>query len=313
MAWSQPVPRDNLYRMLRELAPGNKAPRLFQLLAQQIERNDDDELIYRNLRRSLMKWHQSWYAGLSMRQPDWRGNLIKRLMTFTTQRLADLPGEDGGRIDGYAEIGSLGLMTAALQPKYRLTGPRILLDANGHPIQDEKALRGGGRRGVLGRLVGGRSATRETAGSQAFALPARSLAPDGYDDEDVTPFGEEESLDLITVFGGLRGLPDPALRTLLDDMMDALRPGGLVLVLDHDAEGPYEALEASVALRLAALCDQQSWEQSESWARDFRSADDWATEFSDAGFEELGGREKVARTPWGNLLTAFQKPIDPDS
>ena len=224
-----------------------------------------------------------------------------------------LPGEDGGRIDGHAEIGTLGLMTAALQPKYRLTGPRILLDDNGHPVQDEKALRAGRRRGVLGRLVGGRSASRETIPSQAFALPARSLAPDGYDDEDVTPFGGEESLDLITAFGGLRGLPDPALRTLLDDMMDALRPGGLVLVLDHDADGPYEALEASVALRLAALCDQQSWEQSESWGRDFRSADDWAREFSDAGFEELGGREKVARTPWGNLLTAFQKPIDPDA
>ena len=37
------------------------------------------------------------------------------------------------------------------------------------------------------------------------------LAPDGYDEEDVTPFGQEESLDLITAFAGLRGLSEPAL------------------------------------------------------------------------------------------------------
>ncbi len=313
MAWSQPVPRDNLYRMLRELAPGKTAPRIFQLLAQQIERNDDDELIYRNLRRSLMKWHQSWHAGLSMRQSDWIATLIQRLTTFTTERLASLPGEDRGRIDGYAEIGSLGLITAALRPNHRFTGSQLLLDAAARPVDDERQLRAGAARGGLGRLLRRRKTAHGALASEAFGLPARVLAPDhgGDDGDDRTPFGEEESLDLITLFTGLRTLSDPVLRTLLDDMMDALRPGGIVLVLDHDADGPYEALEASVALRLAALCEQQSWEQSEVWPREFRSADDWAAEFVDAGFDELGGREKVARTPWGNLLTAFQKPIDP--
>lgn len=308
MAWSQPVPRDNLYRMLRDLAPGKKAPHIFKLLAQQVERNDSDELIYRNLRRSLMKWHQSWHASVSMRPVDWTAPLARRLLAFTSERLRAHRQDDHGRIDGLAEIGSEGLIGSALRPHYRLIGPHVLLDVAGRPQGGD----GGATRRAsgLGRLLGSQSKRAGRSEEAAFGLPARQLAPDA-DDEGMSPFGAEESLDLITVYAGLRGFGDEALRTLLDDMMDALRPGGLILVLDHDADGAHDALEASVALRLAALCDLQTWEQSEFWPREFRSAEDWVLEFADAGFEEVGARERVARSPWGNLLTAFQKPADP--
>ncbi len=307
--WSQPVPRDNLYRMLRELAPGNKATRLFQLVARQIERNDDDELIYRNLRRSLMKWRQNWHAALTMRRANWMQPLQKRLLAFTAGRLVEMPEYDGGRLDGVAEIGSMGLHLAALRQSHRLTGPMIVLDEKGRPLSSGSRRSGDGGRAGLAGLLGRRGETGANVDARV-AIPARALAPAGSDDG-LSPLGAEESLDLVTIYAGLRGLSDATLPALLDDIMEALRPGGLVLVLDHDADGAHMALEASVAVRLAALCEMQTWEQSEEWPRNFRAADDWAREFCDAGFEEIGGREKVSRSPWGNLLTAFQKPLEP--
>jgi hypothetical protein len=187
----------------------------------------------------------------------------------------------------------------------------LVLDQNGRPLSNGSR-RGGSADGARAGLAGvlGRRGEAAVNADARVAIPARALAPAGSDDG-LSPLGAEESLDLVTIYAGLRGLSDSTLPVLLDDIMDALRPGGLVLVLDHDADGAHAALEASVAVRLAALCEMQTWEQSEEWPRNFRAADDWAREFSEAGFEEIGGREKVSRSPWGNLLTAFQKPVEP--
>jgi hypothetical protein len=141
-------------------------------------------------------------------------------------------------------------------------------------------------------------------------LPARA-GPDAGDSSDGSPPGSEGEVDLITLYGGLSGVPPAQLQASLSNVLAALRPGGLVLLLEHDVETAHAGLDASLAVTLAFLCAGESWDASQAHPRAFRAADEWAALMRQNGLVETGRRERIERTPFGDGLLAFQKPPSP--
>jgi hypothetical protein len=101
------------------------------------------------------------------------------------------------------------------------------------------------------------------------------------------------------------------LQPSLANILPALRPGGLVLLLEHDVETAHAGLDASLAVTLAFLCGGESWDASQAHPRAFRAADEWAALMKQNGLVETGRRERIERTPFGDVLLAFHKPPSP--
>ena len=81
-----------------------------------------------------------------------------------------------------------------------------------------------------------------------------------------------------------------------------------MLLLEHDVDDAHAGLDASLAVTLAYLCAGETWEASQAHPRAFRSADEWSAMMQQHGLLESGEREQIPRTPYGDLLLAFQKP-----
>ena len=68
-----------------------------------------------------------------------------------------------------------------------------------------------------------------------------------------------------------------------------------------------------MAVTIACLCGGDTWEDCQSHPRAFRAADDWAALLGHHGLFEIGERERIGRTPFGDVLMAFRKGGDGDA
>jgi len=81
-----------------------------------------------------------------------------------------------------------------------------------------------------------------------------------------------------------------------------------VLLLEHDVETAHAGLDASLAVTLAFLCAGESWERNQAHPRAFRAAEEWSALMQQHGLVEVGPRETIERSAFGDLLLAFKKP-----
>ncbi|MGE0800222.1 MAG: FAD-dependent oxidoreductase [Lautropia sp.] len=305
--------RDAVYRLFAECGPRRYAPRLFGLLDRMVQRNEDDELVYRSLRASLLKWQSAPLAPLLMRPSNWQLDLHRRLARLGRDRLRARPflavaasavaasamaasavaggAGSGGRgrrgdrprVDGYLDVGSGGRQSRALRRHLKFTGVVRALDLAGQPV------------------------SRPAADWVGARLPARALPGHGFGwgEGAGQPPLAAASVDLITIYSGLSALPEDRLAACLFALGSALRPGGLLLLLDHDAHDGQTALDASMAVNIASLCAGDRWEDCQSHPRAFRAADDWRDLLAQHGLVEIGERTTLDRSPFGDTLLTF--------
>jgi hypothetical protein len=254
------------------------------LLERMSQRSGEDELIYRNMRSTLLKWRSSALAFLTMRQGDWQAALHRRLARYSQEQLQGGETFDGKHLEGMLEVASGGKHLSALRRHVRIGGLVRQIDEFGYQFAD------GGSRWLESRM------------------PARTTVGDAAQwDEQI--FGNAaDSVGLVTLYGGLSGLPAAQLPRCLAQLAKVVRPGGMVLLLEHDVETAHDGLEASLAVTLAFLCAGATWEASQAHPRAFRAADEWSTLMQEHGLLETGARERIPRTPFGDLLLAFLKP-----
>ncbi|HZH08253.1 MAG TPA: hypothetical protein VEY69_16415, partial [Lautropia sp.] len=277
--------RDAVYRLIAECGPRGHAPRMLGLLERMSERTAEDELIYRNMRSTLLKWRRSPFAAITARTGDWQRALHRRLAVFSRDQLQQADWFDGRHLDGMLEVGSGGRQAKALRRHIRIGGFVRQIDDFGY------------------RPVSARPPWLEVR------VPARSSMADAAQwDEAVTGIGDQ-GVGLVTLYGGLSGLPASQLPDCLGSLFKVLRPGGIVLLLEHDAESAHAGLDASLAVTLAYLCAGETWEASQAHPRAFRAADEWSALMRQQGLIETGERERIERTPFGDRLLAFRKPM----
>jgi len=283
-AFAKTTSRDAVYRLLADCGPRGHAPRMLGLLQRMSQRSGEDELIYRNMRSTLLKWRSSMFAAITMRQADWQRALHRRLARYSQEQLRVAKAFDGKHLEGMLEVASGGKQLSALRRHLRIGGLVRQIDNFGSRFSDG-------------------------SGWLESRMPARTAIGDATQwDEQV--FGNEaDSVGLVTLYGGLSGLPASQLMACLAQLARVVRPGGLVLLLEHDVESAHEGLEASLAVTLGFLCAGATWEASQSHPRAFRAADEWSALMQTHGLLEIGARERIPRTPFGDLLLAFQRPL----
>ena len=284
-AFAKTTSRDGVYRLLADCGPRGHAPRMLGLLERMAQRSGEDELIYRNMRSTLLKWRSSAFAAITMRQPDWQGTLHRRLARYSQEQLQFAKTAAGKQLEGMLDVASGGKQLVALRRHFKIGGLVRQIDDFGCQLAES------GSRWLESRV------------------PARTSVGDaGQWDEQV--FGNAaDSVDLVTLYGGLSGLPASQLARCLAQLALVVRPGGMVLLLEHDVETAHAGLEASLAVTLAYLCAGATWEASQAHPRAFRAADEWSALMQAQGLLEVGARERIPRTPFGDLLLAFQKPV----
>lgn len=288
-AFARTTSRDAVYRLLADCGPRGHAPRMLGLLERMSQRSAEDELIYRNMRSTLLKWRGSMFAAITMRQPDWEAVLHRRLARYSREQLQAAKASDGKHLEGVLEVASGGKQLSALRRHFRLGGLVRQIDDFGCRLAES------GSRWLEARM------------------PARAAVADASQWDDQLFGSQADSVDLVTLYGGLSGLPPTQLPRCLAQLVKVVRPGGMVLLLEHDVETAHAGLDASLAVTLAFLCAGATWEASQSHPRAFRAADEWSALMQEHGLLECGARERIARTPFGDLLMAFQKPAPQSS
>jgi ubiquinone/menaquinone biosynthesis C-methylase UbiE len=117
----------------------------------------------------------------------------------------------------------------------------------------------------------------------------------------------DASVDLVTIFIGFHHCPTEKLGGFIKSIHRVLRPGGSLILRDHDVRTPEMATFVSLVHTVFNLGLNVPWEKNQSEFRSFKSMEGWATEVCKAGFTDSGKRLFQDKDPSDNALARFVK------
>lgn len=130
---------------------------------------------------------------------------------------------------------------------------------------------------------------------------------------------QDNSLDLIGCLGGLHHIPKERVKTFTQSMHSKLRPGGVILLREHnvtDNEGTGSAKLSKAQLKAIAAVvhtfvnasEGASWEIEGNEIREFKSLTDWTQFMGEHGFVAVSKKFHVLKDdPTENAMFAFVK------
>lgn len=185
------------------------------------------------------------------------------------------------RVDGYMEIGSPARYLSRLRKRLTLSGPLLVLndyEPSYGPIDiaERRRLRQLGSFVPMGDY-------NEFAGSKV----------------------SEASLDLVVNMIGFHHAPLGKLDGFVASVKRVLRPGGRLILRDHDAGTPKKDTFVALAHDVFNAGVKLTWSENEAQVRHFRSFQGWTDYLQARGFKR---EEKVlaqANDPTDNLLACF--------
>lgn len=127
----------------------------------------------------------------------------------------------------------------------------------------------------------------------------------------------DNSIDLIAGLGGLHHIPASRVDAFVDSLHKKLRPGGVILLRDHnvaDHDGE-DGLAKDDVRAVAAVVhsfvnaeDGVDWQVEKNEIREFKSLDDWTRLMANHGFKRVSNKELVLKDdPTENAMIAFVK------
>jgi len=268
---------DRLYLFLQNVYRLYPEDRFHTLIKEACEQHTDDEGVYRELLERL-PGIAPFLQPLRFALPS----LAKQKREMTRQTL-ELLG-DRRRIDGCLEIGTAGRYVSALRRHVELRGDLLVMNdvAPGFSPVDI-AERGGPRR--LGRF-----------------LPLDDYAP-------IRPEAvPDRSLDMVSCFIGLHHASPDALGPFVDSLSRVLRPGGLLLLRDHDVTSPEMRDFVSLVHTVFNAGLRAPWSANAAEPRFFAPVAVWSDRLAAAGLRDSGRRLRQPGDPTDNLLMSFTKP-----
>jgi SAM-dependent methyltransferase len=242
-----------------------------QLIIDLVAQYPDDQSIYTNLQHGLREI-RTWAGPLTHDLPSLR----KQKRVMGNQMRGFLTGRDS--VDGYLEIGTTGRYVAEVRQLLEVRGDTWLCNdvAPGHNPVDWI------ERGQLSQLG-----------------PFQSLG-----NYDPLPDIPDASVDLVTNFIGFHHCPLDRLDEFLDGVRRVLRPGGLLLVREHDAVD--DTMWQLVALAHAVFNAGVGvdWAGNQAEVREFRSVAHWYQRLEAHGFERVALRTAQPWDPTDNHVIA---------
>ncbi len=265
--------RDQFFLFLQNIFHLYPEDDFHQLIVDLVAANPDDPTIYRELHAALPKI-KTIGGDLTYALPALKKQ--KREMARQSTRFLK-----GVAVDGYLEIGSTGRYVSWLAKKLDLKGPTFVCNDIAPTYGPVDVL----ERGQVAQV--------------GTFLPLGN-----YDPLDPGVIADA-SLDLVSSFIGLHHCPLDRLEGFVTSVRRVLRPGGTLLLREHDVAD--DTMDAFVALAHDVFNAGVgiTWEDNREQVRHFRSVNDWQSTLTAWGFAPAPGAEVQAHDPTDNTLLAF--------
>lgn len=267
---------DDFYRFLQNvyrLYPEDRFHGLIQASMQ--THGGNDQAIYRELQDKLASI-KPFLSELFYALPS----LAKQKREMSRQTL-ELLG-DRRRFDGYLEIGSTGRYLSDLRKHLDLRGDSVLVNdvaPSNSPVDIVE--RGGLRK--RGRFV-----------------PLDDYAP--------LPVSiADDSIELLTCYIGLHHVPLDRLDAFIASLHRVMRPGGVLILRDHDVSDDYMRALVALAHTVFNAGLGVPWETNAKELRHFRTVAEWIEILRRHGFHQRGAHLLQAHDPTINTLLAFER------
>lgn len=261
------------YRNVFHLYPEDEFHRLVMKLTKSYESDHD---IYLALQNSLPEI-KPWLASLRYALPA----LAKQKQEMKTQTL-HLLGERR-HFEAYMEIGTTGRYIDSLEESLQVDGPVYLLHTTPAGFGPEDII----ERGQLGRI-------------------GQFLDMGRYDTSFIQQIGNR-SLDLVTVYIGFHHCPLSKRDEFISAVSESLKPGGKLILRDHDAHNEDTWRVAALAHDTFNAGTGQSWISNRDEVRNFYSLDYIINYLQARGLRYDGEVLYQAGDPTRNGLMSFTR------
>lgn len=163
-------------------------------------------------------------------------------------------------------------------------------------------------------------ANRLEAGATLSSYPYKQFVPLNdsdcsdpflYPEKTHKPISDEvpdNSVDLIGCFGGLHHIPSERVDGFVKSLHSKLRPGGVILLREHNASNDNLKAIAAVVHTFVNAADGVKWEVEKKEVREFKSEQEWTQLMEKHGFKRISPDSLVLKDdPTENALFAFVK------
>jgi len=249
---------------------------LHETLARLAMSKDDDRQVYEALQAEL--GDMSPFLG-AFRYAIPALAKQKKIMASQTLMLVD----PDARYDGHLEIGSTGRYIGILEDKLDITGDVFLLHTRDAGYGPEDIV----DRGQLAKI-----GTHIDMGN--YSTEFANIIP-------------HNSLDMVTVFIGFHHCPLDTRRQFISAVRDVIRPGGVMILRDHDCHDEDAWRMAALAHDTFNAGTEESWQYNADELRNFYSIRYIIDLVEDTGFRNNNMLLFQPGDPTRNGLTAFRK------
>src|SRR5262249_23925359 len=118
----------------------------------------------------------------------------------------------------------------------------------------------------------------------------------------------DASVELVTNYIGFHHAPAERLEPFVLSIRRILKPGGRLIVRDHDVDGPQMRDMVALAHDVFNAGVKLSWQQNHDQIRNFTSVAQLEDYLTRMGFVHSPGRRLQAGDPTHNTLMLFTKP-----
>ena len=203
----------------------------------------------------------------------------KKIMASQTLMLVD----DSATYDGHLEIGSTGRYIGILEDELDITGDVFLLHTREAGYGPEDIV----DRGQLGKI-----GTHIDMGN--YSTEFANIIP-------------HNSLDMVTVFIGFHHCPLETRQQFISAVRDVIRPGGILILRDHDCYNEDAWRMAALAHDTFNAGTDESWQFNANELRNFYSIRFIIDLVEETGFRNNNMLLFQPGDPTRNALTAFRK------
>lgn len=268
--------RDGFYRFLQVVFHLYPEDKFHHLIAEVSEAKSTDQEIYTEVQHRL-KEIKPFLSELTYALPALKKQ--KGEMTKETLELLD----DKRSINGYVEIGSTGRYISDLRKHVQVDGEIFIIN-DVAPNNSVGEIFERGQLAALGKFI--------DLGDYRPIDPG--IIPDG-------------SVDLVTIFIGFHHCPVEKLPGFMKSIHRILRPGGSLILRDHNVRSPEMATFVSLVHTVFNLGLNVPWEKNRSEFRSFKSIDEWSRLVCESGFTDSGKRLFQENDPSDNALVRLVK------
>lgn len=267
--------RDRFYQFLQNVFHLYPEARFHQRILELTREKPNDREVYEALLRELPKL-KAFAGPVRYDLPALR----KQKAEMTRQAMALLGSSPAA--NGYMEVGSPGRYYSGLKRRVRLSGPVYIFHdlALSYSMPDMMERGGPAKPGTFVNM--------------GDYEPVPASVPDA-------------SLDLVVNFIGFHHAPAAKLAPFVASLRRVLRPGGRMLVRDHDVDSPKQDVLTALAHDVFNAGLLIPWEETARQVRLFRSLRDWTAYLKAAGFTRSEKLLAQAHDPTRNLLAAYIK------